>query len=298
MGQCETFTVGEMDVAVDEAADALSYTFRPRGPAYRPGFPLALLVPFVALPLGMLALVGYSHTKAANRPEWEEVLTAVFAAQMTAWLVLGAFESATMLAWSLRGIATELRFSPAGVRYGAGRVCDLEEVRGLRLFTYLPTRGERGGQSEECLSLVVGEDGDTHGLLGGFTEGELRALAEDIHRRLSAFRFGQGILAPLEPLSVVETTEDEAERLMHTRPARGGFRLLAGFGLLVGHRWIGAAWCLAMFAGLFASGRLVAAAGFPDAFLLGHAFAGFLHVALLVGLWAAHGPRPAKEKTD
>jgi hypothetical protein len=202
-----------------------------------------------------------------------------------------------MLRWSLRGLRTELRFAPAGVRHGADPVCSLEEVRGLRLFICAPESTQLDGSDEACLSLVVGEDGDTHGLFGGFPADELRKLADDMHRRLTAFQHERGTMSPLDPLSVVETTEDEAAKLMHTRPPRGGFRLFTslGFRLLL-NRWAATAWCLAMLAGLYASGRLAGAAGLNGLFLLGHGLVGFMHVALLVALWSPQKPAVAAEK--
>jgi hypothetical protein len=291
MNQRETFAIEGLDVAVEESAAALSYRFTPRGPAYRPGCPVILLLPFVAFPVALLGLVAYAHDTTPNRPEWEQLLTGVFVAQLVAWLVVGLVESAMMLRWSLRGIGTDLRFTHTGVRHGADRVCELEEIRGLRLFVYPTTSAELNklvSGNEACLSLLIGEDGGTHGLLGGFTEPALRSLADDIHRRLTAFRFEQGIMSALEPLSVVETTEDEAGNLMHTRPVRGSFRMLAGFSFrMLMNRWIGTVWCLAMFAGLFASGRLVAA-GLPNAFLVGHGLVGLIHFWLLMGIWGKY----------
>src|SRR4029079_7517323 len=138
MTQSDTFTVGNLGVAVEESADALVYAFAPRGAAYRPQVPLAIVLPFVGLARAVLGLTFYAYSKATNRPDWELALTAVFAAQLLAWLILGTVESGLMLRWSLRGIRTELRFASAGVRHGADRVCALEDLRGLRLFTYRP----------------------------------------------------------------------------------------------------------------------------------------------------------------
>ncbi len=284
-----TLSLDNLDVTVAETADALAYTFAPRGSAYRPRFPFFLLFLFVGFPLALLALVAYAYFTVANRPEWEQILTGLFAAQLLVWLVVGTVESCQMIRWSIRGITTGLRFTQTEVRHGADRVCELAEVRGLRLFVYPATRetpDKPAHESEACLSLVIGEDGGTHGLLGGFETQQLRALAEDIHRRLAAFRSNQGMMAALDALSVVETTEDEAGKLMHTRPPQGGLRLFANFGfLMLMNRWVGTPWCLAMLAGLFASGRLVAAGGFNGVFLLGHGLVGFMHFALLVGLW-------------
>jgi hypothetical protein len=298
MTQRDSFTIGAMGVTVEESTDALTYTFLPHGAAYRPRIPLVLIVLFVGFPLALLGVTAYAYSKTANRPEWELALTALFAAQMLVWLVVGTVESVLMVRWSLQGIRTELHFAHAGVRHGADPVCPLEEVRGLRLFTYPAMRGEELGKPEACLSLVVGEDDGTHGLLGGFEEHDLRTLADDIHRRLSALRSNQGMMTPLEPLSVVATTGDEAGQLMHTRPARGA-RLFAVFSfVMLFNRWVGTAWCLAMLAGLFASGRLAAAAGLNAAFLLGHGLVGFTHFALLVGLWTPQNPTPTEEKTE
>jgi hypothetical protein len=300
MDEPETFRIEGMDVSVEESTDTLTYTFKPKDPASQPSVPFGLVVPLMIFPLGLLGLVGYAYSKTANRPEWEEILTGVFVVQMLVWFVVGAVESILMFRWTLHS-RTVVRFTHTHVWHTGDRVCEFEEVRGLRLFTY-PATAERfdpegPGKLEACLSLVIGEDGSTHGLFGGFDELQLRKLADDMHRRLAKFRFDQGIVAALEAISVVETTQDEAVKLMHTRPARGAFRMFASgaFSLLLS-RVFGTMWCLAMFAGLYASGRLVAAAGFSGAFLLGHSLVGFVHFALLMAIWGQSSRQTPPQK--
>lgn len=295
MDERESFIVEKLGVTVEQSTDALTYTFQPKGPAFRPGlsfFPGLLVLFFVGIPLVLLGLVGYAYSKTMNRPQWEEVLTGVFVAQLFVWLVVGIGETVTTLRWSLRGMTTVLRFTRTEVRHGGNRVCELEDIRALRLITFPAT--DEAGKVESCLSLVIGEDGGTHGLLGGFEQHQLRILAEDVQRRLARFRFDQGIVSSLESLSVVEAaTDEEAAKLMHTRPAQGGFRMFAGgaFSLLF-NRFFGSLWCLAMFAGLVASARLVLAAGLHPAFLIGHIPIGLMHLALLLAIWNTSA-RPA-----
>src|SRR5205814_6802910 len=112
-------------------------------------------------------------------------------------------------------------------------------------------------QREAGLSVLVGEERRTYGLLGGFDPEELGKLADDLHRRLTAFRHEQGLVEPLDPVSVVETTSGEVEDAMNTLPPTGALRRFAGAGfLLLRNRWTGTVWCLAMLAGLVASGSL------------------------------------------
>ncbi len=317
MDKADRLTLDELDVTVAETADALTYTFTPRNPGPRPGFPLVLAALFVGLPLGILGLVGYALAiTGANRPVWELALTGVFAVQLVGWLVLGTSTILGLMfrTWLRHGRSSTLVFTGTHVLHADVRVGELATVRGLRLFVYpvviryladspLPRTesppdarlppippdlapippGERPPDTSEAgLSLVVGDEGGTHGLFGGFDPPVLRALADHIHHRLTAFRSNQGMMSPLDPLAVVETSSEEVERRMNTRPTRriGGFA--AGSGLVLQNRWAGTAWCVAMLAGLFASGRLIGAAGLGAGALVGHFVLGFLHFGLLL----------------
>jgi hypothetical protein len=333
MDEPNTFALDGTDVTVSETADALVYTFTPRRSGPRPSFPLVIMFVFVVFPLGLLALVGYAYSKAANRVEWEDALTGVFVAQLLAWLVFGIGQFWLVLRWWWRPFGTVLKFTRKDVWHGNPRVCALDELRGVRLFVYPtapvrlladdpPPRTEAppnpnvlpippelapiapedrpAPPTEACLSLVISEDGGTHGLLGGFPDQPLRAFAEDLHRRLAAFRFNQGIMAQLDALSVVETTEAEAPKLMHTRRAAGSIRWLGlnavGFVLL--NRWVSIPWCVTMLTGLYASGRMIVAAGLGPRFLLGHGLLGCFHFMLLAFHVGGHGPpktRPASK---
>jgi hypothetical protein len=281
MSERETFPFDGMRVSVEETPDALTYTFAPRERRPPAVSPVSFVLVLVLFPLWYLALIVYAHSKVANRPEWEDFLTGVFAAQLLVWLVTGTAQCYQILRQSYRPYGIILQFTRTHLRHAGRRVCELEQVRGLRLFVY-PASGKEQGTSEACLSLVIGEEGGTHGLFGGFDPQPLRALAEHIHRRLAAFRLNQGIMAPIDALSVIETTEDDATNQMHTRPATGSF---GGFGLgamlILQNRWLGIAWCLTTLAGLFASARMIAAAGLGVPFLLGHGLLGLFTFFLL-----------------
>jgi hypothetical protein len=91
-------------------------------------------------------------------------------------------------------------------------------------------------------------------------------------------------MSALDALSVIETTETDAAKRMHTRPAPDSLATygLAGAGFVLKNRWGGLAWCVTMFAGLFASARMIAAAGFSASYLLPHCLLGLIHFFLLV----------------
>jgi hypothetical protein len=299
--EVETFTLDGMRVSVEETPDALTYTFAPQRRHPMAPSPVGFVFVLVLVPLGYLALVVYAHSKIANRPEWEDFLTGVFAGQMLAWLVTGAAQCYQILRQSYRPYGIILQFTRTYLHHAGRRVCELEEVRGLRLFVYTapvrprvgePAPSEEPPKTEACLSLVIGEEvpsakpdgfGGTHGLFGAFDAAPLRELAEHIHRRLAAFRPNQGIMAPLDALSVVETTESDAYDWMHTLPAKGtygGFSFAAL--LLLQNRWLGIGWSVAMFAGLYATMRVIAAAGLGQPFILPHCLLGVVHFFLLV----------------
>jgi hypothetical protein len=330
MNKIETFPWEGMNVSVEETDDALAYTFRPRDRVKRPGLPLSFLFVLVVYPLALLVLVVYARSKVANRPEWEDFLTGVFLGQLLAWLVVGTVQLSRMLSWWYRPFGTVLKFTRTHLWHGDTRVCELEQVRGLRTFVYetkpvvlladspLPRTGEPNPNAqplppefapippeerppptrESHLSLVISEEGDTHGLFGAFDEVVLRGLAEHIHRRLSAFRLNQGIMEPFAALDVTETTEDEAAKLMHTRPAPESFASwgTAGMRLIFDNRWAGIVWCATIFAGVFASGRMIGAAGFSASYLLGHGLLAFVHFALFMG--HIGGALPPKTRPD
>jgi hypothetical protein len=301
MNEDETFTLDGMRVSVEETTDALTYTFAPQRRHPMVPSPVGCVFVLVLIPLGYLALVVYAHSKVANRPEWEDFLTGVFAVQMLAWLVTGAAQCYQILRRSYRPYGIILQFTPTHLHHADRRVCELEQVRGLRLFVYTTTPPRADApvppepprpETEACLSLVIGEEvppvkpegfSSTHGLFGAFDAAPLRELAEHIHRRLAAFRLNQGIMAPIDDLSIIETTEDDACDRMHTRPAKGSY---GGFSfaalLLLQNRWLGIGWCVTMFAGLFAVARTIAATGLGPAFLLPISLLGVMHFFLLV----------------
>jgi hypothetical protein len=324
MGEVETLTCDGMGVSVEETPDALTYTFAPQRHGPVPPAPVGFLFVLVLCPLGYLALVVYARAKAGARPDWEDFLTGVFAGQMIAWFVTGAVLSGRLLRGAARPSRIALEFTRTDVRHGGAAVCELERVRGLRLFVYTSTprlladvplprtesppapglvplppefapvaAGERPpAETEACLSLVIGEElfpaksegsGGTHGLFGGFAAGELRALAEHLHRRLAAFRFNQGVADPLDAFSVVETTGDEAAKLMHTRPGTGSRgRFDRAVLSLLRYRRFGIAWSVTMLAGLYATARLIPAAGLAPSLVLPHCALGLFTVGLLI----------------
>jgi hypothetical protein len=312
MNQPETFAVDSLDVTVEETADALSYKFVPREPAWRPGFPVGLALLFVGLPLAVAGLSVYA-IMAANRPVWEEALTGLLVAQLCLWALLGTgglFTNA-LSRWLYHDRGSVLTFTPTHMRHGSygdrRPVCVLGDVRGVRLFIFpeaprqtaaspkdAPPAEERPGRLGAGLSLVVGEAGHAHGLIFGFEPVAARALAEHLHRRLSAFRHNQGLADALAPVEVIETTEDDAADRWHTVPQTDAARVFGGFVgerlNVLANRWVGSAWCLAMLAGLFASGRLLVALGLPRGLLFGHVLLGVMHLALLGALWQKREP--------
>ena len=301
MNNVETFTFEGVSASVEETADALTYHFVQQKPP--PGIsPVGFIFVLVLYPLALLAFVVYAHSKVANRPEWEDVLVGVFCAQLLVWLVTGTSQCYWLIRSSYRPSGTVLKFTRAHVWHGSRRVCELEQVRGLRLFVYsrvnlVPTESPAQAdataappakravlETEACLSLVIGEEGHTHGLFGGCEADTLRAVAESIHRRLAAFRSNQGMMTTLDALSVIETTETDAVKLMHTRPTPDSLATygLAGARFVFTNRWGGIAWSVAMFAGLFASVQMIGAAGFSAPFILPYGLLAFIHFFLLV----------------
>jgi hypothetical protein len=330
MNAPDTLSLEGLDITVTETTDALTYTFTPQtSRPVRSKFPLTLVVLVIGFPLGLLALVAYALIVTnANRPGWELALTGLFAVQLIGLLVSfgAAVLKMSFRSWFRPSIV--LVFTDTGVRHGGDRVCELVDVRGLRLLTYtekiryladtalprdvppapgLPpippelapmAPGERPPEKIEAyLSLVIGAEGETHGLFGGFDVPALRALADDIHRRLAAFRANQGLLSALDPLAVIETTGEDAQKFSHTRskPASGPLALARA---IVENRWAGSAWCLAMFAGLYGSAQLVLSAKLPAALLLGHLVLGATHFALLLGALNTSGPGSPDEKNS
>jgi hypothetical protein len=294
MSEREHFTFEGVDVTVEESADALTYTFRPSKTNFRPGFPLIILLVFTALPLGLLAVTAYAYSKLANRPEWELALVGVFAVQLLAWFAFGAARCYLVLRWWYRPFGIVLKFTHTHIWHGGGRVCELADLRGLRLFAH-PATGEHADQRFAALSLVIGADEGTHGLFGGTPEQSLRTFAEGLHRRIMRFRENQGLMTALEPLAVVETTEDGAAKLSHTRPARGSItRAMNAAGYILINRWAGIVWCASMIAGLAASAQMILAAGLSPAFLVGHATIGMFHFLLLSFHLEVLGRKPKK----
>lgn len=322
----ETFMLDGVRVSVEETHDALTYTFAPQ--RRNPTAPSLVSFVFVLVlaPLGYLALVVYARSRVEDRPEWEDFLTGVFMGQMLAWLVTGAARCYQILRRSYHPYGIVLQFTRTHLYHAGHHVCELEEARGLRLFVYTTTTRlladiplprtaappnpnapplppefqpippeERPSKTEACLSLVIGADGGTHGLFGGFDVQPLRELAEHIHRRLAAFRRNQGEEAKLDALSVIETTEEDAANQSHTRPATGsydGFSFAAL--LLLQNRWLGIAWSATMLAGLYATVRLIPASGLARPFIIPHCLLGLVHFFLLVV--HINGPeRPTKQ---
>jgi hypothetical protein len=323
MNSPDTLSIEGLDITVTQTADALSYTFTPRkSRSSRSSWSMGLvfLVVFIiGLPLAILGLVVYALvvTRASGR-YWELALTGSFVLQLGGYLVVAGWATVKISLLSLRSLrrtSIVLAFAGTGVQHGGDRVCDLADLRGLRLFTYtekiqyladialprdvppapgkLPippelaplAPGERPPEKIQAyLSLVIGKEGGTHGLFGGFDVPELRALADDIQRRLAAFRSNQGLESELDPLSVIETTEEDARKLSHTRSASGAFRsLVLGVALaVVNNPLVRTAWCLAMFAGLYGSARVVLAAQLPVGYLAGHILLGFAHLLVLI----------------
>lgn len=281
MRESETFTADGMRVSVEESADALAYTFLPRENLARPPAPVGFFVVMVLYPLGLLALVAYARSRVGNRPEWEDVLLGALAAQLLVWLVTGAVQFYHIFLASAHPFGTVLKFTRNGVWHGRPRVCDLEQVRGLRLFVYPDP--DRPGERNAGLSLVIDPEGQTLGLLGAFSELSLHELAEHIHQHLSQFRSDQGLMAALDALSVTEVaTDKDAADLMDTRPSTSGTAIPLDPLLILNVRWAGLLWCTTMLAGLFASVRVLFAADFRTVFILPFCPLALFHFFLLV----------------
>ncbi len=278
MNPRESFTLEGMSATVEESADALAYTFRPLTRVARPPFPFGFAVVLVVLPLLVLMSVVAVLNRAANRPDWEVVLSVAVAGQLLLWLVAGAVQLALLLRMWFRANVTTLRFTRTHLWHGNTCVCELEQLRGVRLFVY-----PSGDAREAHMSFVIGDDEQTHGVFGAFAEPALRAFAEELTRRVAAFRSNQGVMTALAPLSEVETTEKDAGERMHTRPVPPGARRvsLVSIGFVLQNRVIGLVWCAVMLAGLAASARTAVAVGLSPAFLVGHALLGTFHLMLL-----------------
>jgi hypothetical protein len=324
----DTIPLDGLEVTVAETTDALTFALVPKRVGPRP--PGALVVVLVAfgMPLGMVALVVYAVViTGANRPDWELALAGVVVFQLLAWLVTGGAGALRVaLGLGLRHGAT-LSFTATHVYHAGARVCELTEVRGLRLFTYpvkiqylsdislprdtppvpnkppippelapIPSDARPPEKTEAALSLVIGEEGLTHGLLGGFDPTAVRAFADALQRRLASFRFNQGILAPLDQVGPVETTEQEVGELMNTRPHAGRVRAFtfAAFLAILNNPLLCILWCVAMLAGLYGSGRIVLAAGLPRGLLVGHGLFGLIHGLMLLALLGSFTDKATK----
>jgi hypothetical protein len=311
----DTISLDGVDVTVTETPGALTFTIVSNRAPRRPNGCLALVLVAVGVPLGLLALVVYALVRTeANRPEWELALTGLFVVQLVWWLgTTGGGAIRFGLGLGFRPLT--LRFTAAHVYHGGDWVCELAEVRGLRLFTYreqvqylsdlplprdtspvpdkppippelapMPPDARPPEKTEAGLSLVIGDEGQTHGLLSGFDPAAVRAFADALQLRLAAFRFNQGILAPLDPVAQVETTSQEVWNVMNTRPPVRRIRLFSAAATIaiLGNPWLCLLWCAAMLAGLYGSGRLILAAGLRPTFLIGHLLLGAIHVLLLL----------------
>jgi hypothetical protein len=283
MGTTATLTVDKFSVSVEQTPDSLTYSISPRGqPKVTPlAVACVVLVP-LGYPLATLAVVVYALILGgADRPAWELALTGLFALQLAAWLVRMAGVIRGMISSPGSTPVAVLTFTGGGVSYGGEQVCELADVRGLRLFVY-PLRGDPPGKLRAALSLAVGEERGTHGLLGRLDAADLRALAEDMQRRLAALRWDQGLMPALDPLSVVETTRESTAKLMSTRPpAARTLRGRVGRAVARHPLWAATAWGLVVLAGTFGSGRLVLAAGLRPGVLVGHVAVVFIYLLLL-----------------
>ncbi|MCS6864684.1 MAG: hypothetical protein RMJ56_17790 [Gemmataceae bacterium] len=281
------FTVQQMSVTVTASPEALTYTFTPPAAGPRPRLSLLTLGVFVVVPLCLLAgVISAGVVNPVAEPRWSLLLSGTCLVQALIWLTVGAIIVVEIVRLGQANVV--LRFTPTAVWHQHHRVCRLSELRGLRLWHYHATTGPRAGQREAYLSLLIGDTEQTHGLFGRFDEPQLLYLADDMHRRLTAFGFHQGLMPALEPLSIVACTEAEAVQQMNTRPPHSISRSYAQRCLnLVGQPVTGTLWCLLMFAGLFASGQRMMDAELSHGWLLAHVVSGFLHVILLLGIWSS-----------
>jgi hypothetical protein len=167
MGTIDTLSVDNFGISVEQTIDSLTYTVAPRDQPKSTSLALAcvVLVSF-GYPLGTLAIVVTALLiSSGNRPAWELALTGLFVFQLGLWLVRMGTLIRRMISGSRVNPGVVLAFTGESVKHGSERVCDLVDIRGLRLFVY-PLSGDPPGRLRAALSLVIGDENGTHGLLG------------------------------------------------------------------------------------------------------------------------------------
>jgi hypothetical protein len=300
----DSFPVDDaLRASVTESEEELRYSFIRRDPGPRSSFPIGLVVIFVIVPFGLIGAILYALDQQwANRAEWELVLVGTLVLQLLAWSLFGisGLLGATVRYWADHDRSNELVFTRDRLthRPGAGRittVCEFDAVRGVRLFIYrseqleewenVPPSESKPSVLQGGLSLLVGPDEHTYGVFLGFAVEGMTRLAEDMHRRLTRFRFNQGLVESLAPIEITETTEERVVELCHTLPAnpRQAFRKLTGWGFLgiLQNRWLASLWCVTALGGIFAASRLLIAARLGPVCLVFFPLALF-HITLLL----------------
>jgi hypothetical protein len=226
------------------ARDTVRYIFRARGSPFTHVFQGPVVTVFSLLVLVALPAVGAGlalHILSARPwqgPWYQVVLVGLFALQMGLAAAVGAVNILVLglVYWlGRRHGRHELAFDRkemhfgcnlAGIRFGAR--FPLSSIRQVKVFIY-PDRGAEDGGELADLSLAMGEDRATYGILRGFDRAPVEALARDLSDRLGQLLSDFGAGPPLDPPAVIETTPKEAGNLNHTLPRvkpRGCARLV------------------------------------------------------------------------
>jgi len=297
--ETERFTANGFEVTVTETPGALRYTFAIPG-GQSAGQWLATHFWWVNVVLaGVGIAVAYALvTHGAGKPAWVIVLSWLFVAQTLGMAGLGVLVLARQWLLSVlwRAKRMEMVFTREAFLHRTGGeadgpVCPLAEVRGFRVF--LSGGEERLG----ALSVVVGDARQTHGIFGGSVGEDMVTLARHLDGRLTAFRSRRGLTGRLDPVDVVEASEEEAAAGSHTLPARPGGLLgrlfWRGWWVLAVHPMACSVWFFGICAGAVGSAVVLAAAGMP-AGLAAAAFVVLFHGVLVVAAWRfrANEPRP------
>lgn len=296
----EALSLDTWQVTISSGPGEIRYSLRAPDPASPSGLggPLGVLA-FCGFAWGLaLAIVGRVLFFGPAGPGWAVALGWLFTAQMAVHLPLTGLSLWRYWTWRRLG-RTDYVFTPDRVVIcdddQVWALCLARELRGLQVFIYPDTAPDGHEAAPEPLAdlvLIVGDERLNFARYVGFPAADVRALAEELHRRLGPFRAEHG-LPPLEPLAVIETTGPEAEASWganrHSRPGRSAgdfFKRCGRAGLLsmTQYPWLATVWGLGVFAGAAGAYRLLpGAGGGREAVLL----ATFIYAVLLAAVWMA-----------